>query len=381
MIGSLLEGKGHMENEKRILVVDDNTKNIQVIGSLIKKMGFPVNVATSGKQALKILETETPELILCDVMMPEMDGFQLCLRLKHNYKTKDIPVIFLTASNEEEDEARGLEVGAVDFIRKPINPPVLTARVNTHIQLQEALKGLRKQNEILLENARLKEDVERISKHDLKNPLQAVIGVPEVLLDADNITAEQKELLYGLQKSGYDMLEMIDKSLDLYKMEMGMYEVKYSDVDILSVGERVKESLDYLMKPKMQNFMFFLNGEEVDFTKKLIVSGEDLLFFSMISNLLKNAIEASPEGGSITMNIFTNSEFIITLENNGTISEKLRGRFFDKYVTSGKDKGTGLGTYSAKLIVQTLGGKIKLNTDDEDIVRIVIVFPKEMIVT
>lgn len=369
-----------LDSERRILVVDDNAKNIQVIGSLIKKMGFPVNVATSGKQALKILESETPELILCDIMMPEMDGFELCLRLKHNFKTRDIPIIFLTASDNEEDEAKGLEVGAVDFIKKPINPPILIARVNTHIQLQEALKGLKKQNELLLENARLKEDVERISKHDLKNPLQAVIGVPEILLDADNITEEQKELLYGLQKSGYDMLEMIDRSLDLYKMEMGMYEVNYSDVDLLAVGERVKNSLSYLIDSKHLNFHFYLNGEDVDFSTSLIVSGEDLLYFSMISNLLKNAIEASPPNEMISLNILTDEDLIIMIENHGALSQKLKTRFFDKYVTSGKDKGTGLGTYSAKLISQTLNGCIKLDVSEENIVRVIIIFPHDIIV-
>lgn len=367
-------------NERRILVIDDNTKNIQVIGALVKKMGFPVNVATSGKQALKILERETPELILCDIMMPEMDGFELCLRLKHNFKTKDIPVIFLTASNDEEDEAKGLEAGAVDFIRKPINPPVLTARVNTHIQLQEALKDLRKQNELLLENARLKEDVERISKHDLKNPLQAVIGVPEILLEAENITEDQKELLYGLQKSGYDMLEMIDKSLDLYKMEMGMYEVKYSNVDLITVAERVENSLSYLIDSKKISYSFYLNGDEVNYSEEVFVLGEDLLYFSMISNLMKNAIEASPVNEAVTLNILTDDDLVITLENKGSIPQKLKNRFFEKYITSGKDKGTGLGTYSAKLISQTLNGNMSLDLSEPNIVRIIITFPLEIIV-
>lgn len=370
-----------INNERRILVVDDNTKNIQVIGSLIKKMGFPVNVATSGKQALKILEKETPELILCDIMMPEMDGFELCLRLKHNFKTKDIPIIFLTASNDDEDEAKGLEVGAVDFIKKPINPPVLIARVNTQIQLQEALKNLKNQNELLLENARLKEDVERISKHDLKNPLQAVIGIPELLLEADNITEEQKELLYGLQKSGYDMLEMIDKSLDLYKMEMGMYEVNYADVNLFVVIEKVRSSLVYLLDCKDVKFNFYFNGEDISLCDKFIVSGEELLFFSMLSNILKNAIEASPAEGEVTLNIIINDELDIIIENSGTVPEKLQSRFFDKYVTSGKEKGTGLGTYSAKLIVQTMNGMIKLDTSEDNLVKIIITFPKEMIVS
>lgn len=374
------EGDLIMNGEKRILVVDDNAKNIQVIGALIKKMGFPVNVATSGKQALKILETETPELILCDVMMPEMDGFELCLRLKHNFKTKDIPVIFLTASNNDEDEAKGLEVGAVDFIRKPINPPILTARVNTHIQLQEALKGLKKQNELLLENARLKEDVERISKHDLKNPLQALIGVPELLIEAENITKEQKELLYGLQKSGYDMLEMIDKSLDLYKMEMGMYVVKYSSVNIVHIVEKVLNSLNYLLDQKNVSFNTYINGEELKFHTSLIISGEELLFFSMFSNLIKNAIEASPDNEDIALNILTDDELIMSIENIGHLPEKLQSRFFDKYVTFGKEKGTGLGTYSAQLIAQTLNGNMQLDISEENIVKVIITFPSEIFV-
>lgn len=366
--------------ENRILIVDDNPKNSQLIGTLIKKMGFPINLASNGAEALEILEEEKPALILCDIMMPEIDGFEFCRRIKHNYATKEIPIIFLTASNEDNDESRGLELGAVDFIRKPINPLVLTARVNTHINLQSALKDLKKQNEILVENAKLKEDVERISKHDLKNPLQAFIGIPDIILSDSNITEEQKDLLHTLQKSAYDMLEMIDRSLDLYKMEMGIYEVKYNKVDLIDIMFRIKESLNYLSEEKNLNIQFYYNCNEAKNNNKLEILGEDLLFYSMLSNLLKNAIESSPENGDISINILTDDELTIIIENQGNVPQSLQKRFFDKYATSGKEKGTGLGTYSARLITQTLNGDISLDLPEDNIVRIQIIFPNNMIV-
>ena len=122
----------------RILLVDDTMENIQVAGTILKDNGYQLNIARDGKQALKVCEKTTPDLILLDIMMPEMDGFECCEKLKADEKMKDIPVIFLTANTETADIVKGFEKGAVDYIFKPFNAPELLSRINTHLSLRKA---------------------------------------------------------------------------------------------------------------------------------------------------------------------------------------------------------------------------------------------------
>ncbi len=136
-------------DKQTVLVVDDTPDNISLVSGLLKD-AYRTKIATSGAKALAIAETDAPpDLILLDIMMPEMDGYEVCRRLKADEKTRDIPVIFLTAKAQVEDEEHGLDLGAVDYITKPISPPILLARVRTHLALKEAQDFLRNQNAIL----------------------------------------------------------------------------------------------------------------------------------------------------------------------------------------------------------------------------------------
>ena len=170
---------GEQIDKAKILVVDDVPKNIQVLGSVLRGEGYEVIPATSGEQALKAAETHRPDLVLLDVMMPEMNGHEVIQRLREDPKQSDIPVIFVTALTDGEDEKKGLDLGAVDYITKPINIPITLSRVRTHLNLRFARKRLEDQNQQLIEAAQLREDVERMSRHDLKNPLQVIIGAPD----------------------------------------------------------------------------------------------------------------------------------------------------------------------------------------------------------
>ena len=126
----------------RILVVEDTPANIQVLSSTLKEKGYQISVATNGRQALEVVARLRPDLILLDVMMPEMDGFETCRRLKESAATKDIPVIFLTARTETADIVQGFEVGAVDYVAKPFNSHELLARVNTHLTMDQLRRSL-----------------------------------------------------------------------------------------------------------------------------------------------------------------------------------------------------------------------------------------------
>jgi putative two-component system response regulator len=140
-----------MENEaekQKILVVDDAPENLDAVKAVLQG-DYSILLAIKGQLALKIAEAQKPDLILLDIVMPEMDGYEVCRRLKENESTKEIPVIFVTAKSEVEDETRGLAIGAVDYITKPISPPILKERVKIHLELKAARNYLEKQNEIL----------------------------------------------------------------------------------------------------------------------------------------------------------------------------------------------------------------------------------------
>ncbi|MBF0563265.1 MAG: hybrid sensor histidine kinase/response regulator, partial [Alphaproteobacteria bacterium] len=223
----------------RVLIVDDAPENLGILLDALKD-DYTVIAARNGQKALQLAAaTPAPDLILLDIVMPEMDGYQVCTLLKEREETRSIPVIFLTALEEEESEAHGLSLGAVDFIRKPIHPTTLHLRVKLHLELVQARRRLEEQNRQLIEAARLRELVERITHHDLKGPLNGIIIVPQLLLEECVLTDSQRELLKIVERSGYDMLEMINRSLDLFKMETGIYNFQPEPVDILSIMRRV----------------------------------------------------------------------------------------------------------------------------------------------
>ena len=139
------------EDEKgaRVLIVDDTVQNIQVLGTVLREQNYQINVAQNGLQALESVEKVPPDLILLDVMMPELDGFETCKRLKANDETKEIPIIFLTAKVETEDVVHGFELGAVDYVTKPFNAVELLARVKTHLELRRLQRELEEYSEQL----------------------------------------------------------------------------------------------------------------------------------------------------------------------------------------------------------------------------------------
>ena len=327
------------------------------------KDSYAVVAARNGPKALQLaMAAKTPDLILLDVVMPEMDGYQVCTRLKEMKETRDIPVIFLTSLEERESETHGLALGAVDFIRKPIHPITLQLRVKLHLELLQSRRHLEEQNRQLVETARLREDIEHITRHDLKSPLNAIINLPELLLEECEFTDSQRESVNMIIESGYHMLEMINRSLDLLKMERGIYEFNPQPVDILSVMRRVLIEVSPQTTSKNLQVNLQLDKQPPSYGQKVMAMAESLFCHSMFSNLIKNAIEASPLNEAINIGFDAGVEVTISIDNSGEVPVKIREHFFDKFVTSGKSFGTGLGTYSAKLIALTQKGTIDLDT-------------------
>ena len=363
-------------NNESILIVDDTPENLDVLGGILSN--YKRYFATNGKQAIERANSILPDLILLDIMMPEMDGYEICRQLKSNEKTCDIPIIFITAKTEDNDELVGFEAGGADFISKPINPLKIKARVKTHLALKKATDNLKKQNKLLIEHQQLLEDVDRISRHDLKTPLNSIINAPECIRIAGIINEQQEEFLTMIEDSGYRILTMINNSLDLYKMETGKYEFNPLPIDIIALINRIiyKEFSSY---SKNYNINIHIKFDEKPLCKNdsFIILGCELLCYSMMSNIIKNAVEAQHIDDVINILLYNNNEMAeIHVQNSKVVPDEIKNTFFDKYVSYGKKSGTGLGTYSAKLMAETQGGSIEMKSSDDIGTIVIIKLPK-----
>ncbi len=351
---------------QKILIVDDTPAMIKTLADVLKNPDYKILAATNGANALKMVADEMPDLIILDIMMPDMDGYEVCKKLKANDTTRSIPVIFITALDYEENEMFGLELGAVDYITKPIKSSIVQARVKTHLKLKRAYEELEAKNIVLKESALLRENVERILRHDLKTPLNAIIGYSELLQDKPHKQLSKRiTWAMNIMEAGYQMLNMINHSLDIYKMETGTYPYYPSSVDILSVLNKIVVDTKNLLTSKNLSVKILIQDKPVNQGDIFMVQGEVLLCYSLFANLIKNAIEASPEAEHITICLDKKETAMISIHNQGAVPKEIRDNFFDKYVTAEKNEGTGLGTYSAKLMAEAQGGSIHFETSEE----------------
>ncbi|MBK5970171.1 MULTISPECIES: PAS domain S-box protein [Thiorhodovibrio] len=227
---------------------------------------------------------------------------------------------------------------------------------------------------------RIKEDVERIMRHDLRTPLNVVINVPDLLLMDDDLSADLREEIGLIREAGHRMLGMIELSLDLFKMETGQLNYSASRVDLIRILQDVCASIAQLLNRKQLRLAIRRNGQSVS-PKKAdsggqcveMIAADARLLVSMLGNLLTNAVDASPPGETISLDIQVNEQDNQTKEwvrldicNQGAVPPPMRGHFFEKYRTHGKAGGTGLGTYSAKLMADTMGFELTMSTSDAD---------------
>ena len=360
----------------RILVVDDEKSNIDLLVHTLMP-DYQTLVAKSGPEALQKAFDLPLDIILLDIMMPGMNGFEVLQRLKEEETTREIPVIFLTAMSNYEDESFGIKLGAADYIKKPFNPEVVKVRIQNQLEICRAREELKEQNRLLQENMQLREQIEAITRHDLKAPLNAVIGLPELIfMDGENLTPDQVENVQMIKESGYKMLNMINRSLDMYKMEKGSYEFTPQAVDLTRVLENlIREYAPVGDKKKIALAMEY--PEDIGQDDKICAYAEELLCYSLLSNLLNNAIEAGIPGETILLDLSgQENEVCVCIRNRQPIPEEIRESFFDKHVTRGKSSGTGLGTYSAWLMTWNMNGRIEFASSQEQGTSVCVFLPR-----
>ena len=256
----------------------------------------------------------------------------------------------------------------------------ITARKNAELQLELLAKTLRAshdqiadqaaqlelQNEYLKENVRLREEVERISRHDLKTPINSIISVSRLLREQKHLDREDEELLSMVERAGYRTLSMVNLSLDLFKIEQGTYPFRPRALDLIDLLQKVAADISAQAATKNVELRRLINGSPVAETPPIYAWAEELLCYSIAANLLNNALEASPEGGIVTISIEAGEQVLLHIHNLGAVPKAIRATFFDKYATAGKEEGTGLGTYSARLMARIQKGDILMRTSEEE---------------
>lgn len=341
-----------------LVIIDDVPSNIDVFREVLKN-DYKIKAATSGAKGIALIKSTQPALILLDIMMPDMDGYAVCTQLKEDLETEHIPIIFLTTKSEVVDMTQGFALGAVDYITKPVHSDILKARVKTHVQLKQARDEMAYQIQNLMDVAKLREDVERMTRHDLKNPLTAILNKSEHLIEDAYLHVEQRKDIETIRDAAYDVLGMINRSLDVFKMETGSYELKAEALDISDVALKVVNESRINARELGVSILF-------EAPEPVIALGEQILCFSILSNLLKNAVEASASDTNVVVTLESNEDMVmVSIHNDGVIPEDIRESFFDKYVTHGKDKGTGIGTYSAKLMANAQQGDVTFESDEK----------------
>ncbi|MDD5175161.1 MAG: response regulator [Sterolibacterium sp.] len=348
-----------------ILVVDDAPANLHLLLHMFKD-AYRVRVSQSGEKALEICQSNNPpDLVLLDIMMPGMDGFEVARRMREHPMSETIPVIFVTAMTGEDARLKGLELGAVDFVTKPIDPEVLKPRVRNFLRYVELHKQLQANYDEMLEAARLREDVERITRHDIKGPLAGVIGLAQSLADDDTLSRKQQvEKLRMVEETTLQVLNMINLSSELFKIETGRFKLDAQPVKIGDIMRRIVKISRAAFAEKRTTIVADIY--EPDRGTGPQVLGDAMLCYSLFQNLIKNACEAAPENGRVNVTLSDETPLRIVIQNKGAVPAEIRERFFDKFVTHDKQGGTGLGTYSARLLAEAQNGSIALKVSDTE---------------
>lgn len=242
-----------MKEQANILIVDDTPENLRLLSNMLAAAGYKVRAVTSGARALASINATLPDLILLDIMMPEMNGYQVCQRLKMNALTRDIPIIFLSALDDTEDKLRAFSVGGVDYVTKPFQLPEIIARVEAHVRLRRLQRELEEANTELgrqLEavnalNAELQARNEELDAfahtvaHDLRNPLNVILGYAELLANRVPLDELGSQAVQGLLRSAFKMTDIINALLLLAGVRKQVLP-KFTPVDMNAV---IQESL------------------------------------------------------------------------------------------------------------------------------------------
>jgi signal transduction histidine kinase len=310
---------------------------------------------------------EKPDLILLDVMMPDMDGFEVCRRLKESALLKDIPVIFISALNDTKDIVKALKCGGVDFITKPFQAEEITARVNTHLKLHRQSLQLRQQSKELRELNASKDKFFSIIAHDLRGPLGGFMGLSEMIADdSQPLTSDERlDMIKVLSRSARNIYNLLENLLEWSQMQHGRTAFK---PQLMSLKKLVAESTKLLFEVSHKKNVSIT----VDIDKDQEVYADINMFQSVIRNLVSNAIKFTPKGGKVivTADLTESNTSVITVKDTGIgMNSEMVANLFRLNVNSSRpgtegENSTGLGLLLCKEFVERHGGEIWVESEE-----------------
>ena len=366
-----------MDRKKTILIVDDEIRNIRLLEAMLASENYILYSALNGEDALSIAVDQCPDLILLDIMMPGIDGFEVCRKLKQDEETRSIPVLIITALKSKENHIKGIEAGADDFLTKPVDVTELQIRVKSllriksyHDELLTNYKDIAEKNKRLSRLERFKDGLMHMIVHDLNNPLQAIsISLQMFLMDRENLSRKQTERLEKCIELCSDLGALIQGILDINRME----EERLEPVKTLT-------DLGKLTNDVLTQFQERIHARHISLSFRRpedrgLVEIDPGLTKRVIANLIDNAIRHTPEGGEIDVQIDYREDeknMYFSIRDNGDgIAPAYQRYIFDKFrqaeirqagVTTGK---SGLGLTFCKMAVEAQMGDIWVKSDGQ----------------
>lgn len=345
-----------------ILLVDDLPDNIRVLGKILKRKGYSFAIATNGKETFDLLDQQLPDLILLDIMLPDTDGFEICKKLKADEKTKDIPVIFLSAKRELEDKLRGFEMGAVDYITKPFEEIEVIARVSAHARLKKSADMIREYSSALEKANAAKDKLFSVISHDLRGPVGSVHTLLELLIQNIFNEDEKEEFLKDAERSVKSILELLETLLHWARSQQNRIEYSPERIDMT---ELIQENIS-LLRNAAKNKSIRLTAE---ICEPVYAYADRDTMTTVLRNLISNAVKFTPESGEISISATSGENQVeITVKDSGIgISRENVKKLFtiDRSVVrhgTNREKGTGLGLVMCKEFVDKNRGNIRVET-------------------
>lgn len=343
----------------KVMIIDDTPENLRILSQMLAGNGYRVFTFPSGKLALNAATKNPPDIILLDIKMPEMDGYEVCRHLKADAKLRDIPVLFLSAMSASMDKVAAFQAGGVDYIAKPFELEEVMARISTHLTIAHQRRWLKENCDRLNELEKLRDSLTHMIVHDMRSPLTGLIGFLNVMATQKTQfpPEELAKMVDNCQQCADSLMDMINSLLDVHRLEQGKMPIHVESCDVRQLANEGIKSLGHLAEER--------DIKIVAPPQSMPATCDPELMRRVVANLVANAIKFTPRDGKIMVKLDrdrTNLKLAV-VDNGFGIPPEYQAKIFDKFEQvaarqANANPSTGLGLTFCKLAVEAQGGKI-----------------------